>query len=90
MSEAGRPDRLTIIWAVDARADLRSIDRRTALDILHCVDRFLVTRNGDIKKLKPPMTGFRLRCGEFRIFFKPVGDEGISILGVRHRRDAYR
>jgi len=43
---------------------------KTALDILHCIDRYITTRNGDVKKLKLPMTGFRLRCGDYRIFFK--------------------
>jgi hypothetical protein len=50
------------IW--EARADLRAIDRETAMRILHCVDRCLATRTGDVKKLKPPPTGFRLRCGD--------------------------
>jgi hypothetical protein len=31
------------------------------MQILHCVDRYLASRSGDVKKLKPPRTGFRLR-----------------------------
>jgi hypothetical protein len=58
VSEQPAPERLSILWSLDARADLRAIDRETALDILHCVDRYLVTRNGDVKKLKPSMIGF--------------------------------
>ena len=57
MTEGAAPNRLTIAWSLDARAELRGIDRQTALDILHCIDRYLATRNGDVKKLKPPMTG---------------------------------
>jgi hypothetical protein len=49
--------RLSILWSDEARADLRRIDRQTALDILHCADRYLSTRNGDMKKLKPSQTG---------------------------------
>ena len=49
MSEEKAPARLSIIWSEEARADLRAIDRETALDILHCVDRYLATRNGDVK-----------------------------------------
>jgi mRNA-degrading endonuclease RelE of RelBE toxin-antitoxin system len=81
---------LSIAWSLDARANLRAIDRETALDILHCVDRYLATRNGDVKKLKPPMTGFRLRCGDYRIFFKQTGEDRISVTGVLHRSQAYR
>ena len=90
MSEQPAFPRLTINWSLDARANLRAIDRETALDILHCIDRYITTRNGDVKKLKLPMTGFRLRCGDYRIFFKQTGENGISITGVLHRSQAYR
>lgn len=82
--------RLAILWSAEARADLRRIDRETAIEVLHCTDRFLTTRNGDVKKLKPPQTGFRLRCGNYRLFFEYRNEAGIEILGVRHRREAYR
>jgi hypothetical protein len=39
MSEGPAPGRVGIIWSPEARADLRSIDRDIALQILHCVDR---------------------------------------------------
>lgn len=81
---------LSVVWSPEARADLRAIERHTALDILHCVGRYLATRNGDVRKLKPPATDFRLRCGDYRIFFKQAGENGISVIGVRHRREAYR
>jgi mRNA-degrading endonuclease RelE of RelBE toxin-antitoxin system len=61
-----------------------------ALDLLHCVDRYLANRHGDVKRLKAPMDGFRLRWCDYRIFLKQVGEDGIAITGVRHRRDAYR
>ena len=60
------------------------------MQILYCVDRYLSTRSGDVKKLKPPLTGFRLRCGDFRVFFDQKNDTTITITGVRHRREAYR
>ena len=90
MSEEKAPQRISIIWSEDARADLRRIDRETALDILHCTDRYLATRSGDVKKLKPPQTGFRLRCGDYRLFFELKNETTIEAIGVRHRREAYR
>lgn len=81
---------MTINWSLDARANLRASDRETALDILHCLDRYIATRNGDVKKLKPLMTGFRLRCGNYRIFFKQMDENDISVTGVLHRSQAYR
>jgi mRNA-degrading endonuclease RelE of RelBE toxin-antitoxin system len=90
VSEEQAPARLSIRWSEEARADLRAIDRQTALDILHCADRYLATRNGDVKKLKHPQTGFRLRCGDYRLFFEHRNETTIEIIGVRNRREAYR
>jgi hypothetical protein len=64
MTELPAPERIAVIWSPEGRVDLRAIDRETAMQILHCVDRYLASRSGDVKKLKPPLTGFRLRCGE--------------------------
>ena len=84
------PQRIAVIWSPEARVDLRAIDRATALDILHCIDRYLVSRQGDVKMLKAPRTGFRLRCDDYRIFFEPKSENTIEITGTRHRREAYR
>jgi mRNA-degrading endonuclease RelE of RelBE toxin-antitoxin system len=89
VSEDTAPERIAVIWSPEARADLRAIDRDTALQILHCVDRYLSNRNGDVKKLKLPLTGFLLRCGNYRVFFDPKDETTIAITGVRNRREAY-
>ncbi|MGA7413072.1 MAG: hypothetical protein WBW33_21525 [Bryobacteraceae bacterium] len=60
--ENDAPERIAVIWSPEARADLRAIERGNAMQILHCVARYLANRTGDVKKLKPPLTGFRLRC----------------------------
>jgi mRNA-degrading endonuclease RelE of RelBE toxin-antitoxin system len=44
----------------------------------------------NVKKLKPPLSGFRLRCGDYRIFFDLTGENSIGIAAVLHRREAYR
>lgn len=90
MTEEKGTARLSVLWAEEARAELRRIDRQTALEILHCTDRYLASRNGDIKQLKPPQTGYRLRCGDYRLFFDFKNRTTIEVLGVRHRREAYR
>ena len=90
MSDEAAAQRIAVIWSPEARADLRAIDRETAMQILHCLDRYLAGRAGDVKKLKPPRTGFRLRCGDYRVFFDQKDENTIGILGVRNRRDAYR
>jgi mRNA-degrading endonuclease RelE of RelBE toxin-antitoxin system len=90
MSNDPAPERIAVVWSPEGRADLRAIDRETALQILNCLNRYLASRAGDVKKLKPPLTGFRLRCGDFRLFFDPQGDHVIQVTGVRNRKEAYR
>ena len=90
MSEETAPERIAVVWSLEARAELRAIDRKMALEILHCIDHYLATRAGDVKKLKPPFTGFRLRCGDYRVFFDAKDEKTIHITAVRHRREAYR
>jgi len=64
-----------IAWTDQARADVRSIDRATAIDLLHDLDRFVATEVGDVKRLQgiePPE--FRLRLGDYRVRFHDLGD----------------
>lgn len=54
-----------VYWSDEARADVRSIDRETALELLKGLARFLSTGAGDVKQLhgfKPPR--YRLRLGD--------------------------
>ena len=81
MTEPPTPQRIAVIWSPEARADLRAIARETALQILHCLDRYLTDRTGDVKKLKPPLTGFRLDQKD---------EHTINVTAVRNRREAYR
>lgn len=82
---------LRVVWSEKARADMRAIDRVIAMDILHCLGRYLATRSGDVVKLKPPLPGFRLRCGDYRLFFRNEENPSVvEITGVGHRREVYR
>lgn len=69
MSKEAEPERTAVIWSPEARADVRAIERETAMQILYCIDRYVANRAGDVKKVKPPLVGFRLRCGDYRVFF---------------------
>jgi mRNA-degrading endonuclease RelE of RelBE toxin-antitoxin system len=90
MAEPSARQRIAVISSPEARTDLRAVDRETVRQILHCVDRYLTDRTGDVKKLKPPITGFRLRCGDYRVFFGLKDENSITITAVRNRREAYR
>jgi hypothetical protein len=53
-----------IAWTGQAKADVRALDRQTAMRILHGLARFIETEEGDVKRLQriePPE--FRLRLG---------------------------
>jgi mRNA-degrading endonuclease RelE of RelBE toxin-antitoxin system len=79
-----------VAWTSPAKADLRAIDRATALRVLHTLARYLTTGDGDIKRLQdvePPE--YRLRVGDYRVRFYDLGDS-IEMLSVKHRREAYR
>ena len=79
-----------IIWTDHAKAGVRAIEQKTALQILKTLARFIKTEEGNIRKLtdvEPPE--FRLRAQDHRVFFRDHGDS-IEILGVRNRKDAYR
>jgi mRNA interferase RelE/StbE len=79
-----------IFWTEQAKDDLRAIEQPTALRILHALARLVATGEGDVKRLQdidPPE--FRLRVGDYRLRFQDRGD-GIMVLTVRHRREAYR
>ncbi len=90
MKSGDAPQRIAVIWSPQARAELRAIERELAMRILYCLDRYLSSRNGDVKKLKPPRTGLRLRCGNYRVFFDFRAECTIEITGVWIRNEAYR
>ncbi len=69
-----------VLWSAEARADLRAIDRETALRLLKSLDRFLKTDAGDAKQLEgfdPPL--FRLRLGAWRVIYRKQGDDGVEV-----------
>jgi mRNA-degrading endonuclease RelE of RelBE toxin-antitoxin system len=53
-----------IIFTPPASADVRRIDRETAMRILTALHRFAETGEGDIKKLQGDSEELRLRVGD--------------------------
>jgi mRNA-degrading endonuclease RelE of RelBE toxin-antitoxin system len=60
------------------------------MQVLYCISRYLASRTGDVKKLKRPLAGLRIRCGAYRVFFDHKEQNRIEITGVRIRGEAYR
>ena len=80
----------TVRWDPEALRDMRRLDPQVARQIRDAVDRYAATEQGDVKKLRAPEFGFRLRAGDWRVRFLPQHPDTIIILRVRHRSEAYR
>src|ERR1700722_6787795 len=76
--------------AESARAELRAIERETAIRILRALDRYGDSGDGDVKAFAGESQGyFRIRVGDYRVILM-VAPEKITIVRVRHRSDVYR
>jgi mRNA interferase RelE/StbE len=78
-----------ISWTGPAKADVRRLDRETAMQILVSLHRFAELGAGDVKALRG-REEFRLRVGDYRLFFVHPDAETIEVRRVLHRKDAYR
>ena len=81
---------MNIVWSERARADIRRLDRETAMRIFAALNRFAETGEGDVKKLQGESDELRLRVGDYRVRFTQQSDDTLRIHSVRHRREAYR
>lgn len=80
----------SIEWLEEARADVRALDRATAMRIFEGVLHFARTGAGDLTALHGDLAGsFRLRVGDYRVLFT-LEENSMRIFGVRHRSEAYR
>ena len=79
-----------IIFSGPARADVRRLDKPTAMRIFAALHRFAESGHADIKQLKDEDGEFRLRVGDFRVRFVEEPGDILRIHSVRHRSEAYR
>ena len=79
-----------IAWTEQAKDDVRSLGKATAMRILHALHRFAESGAGDIRALQGDVEELRLRVGDYRLFLVSTGDDVIEVRRVRHRREAFR
>lgn len=79
-----------IAWTEQAKADVRGLEKHTAMRILSALHRFAESGTGDVRVLQGDAEELRLRVGDYRLFFVSTGDDVIEVRRVRHRREAYR
>ena len=78
-----------IVWTEPAKADVRRLDKPTAMRILAALHRFADSGEGDVKALQG-REELRLRIGDYRLFFLCPATDTIEVRRVLHRREAYR
>ncbi len=81
-------------WRERAARQLRAIPQSTALTILKALTSLgddPRRQDADIKKLVGYADRYRLRVGDYRVIYE-IADEQLIVLivGVGHRREAYR
>ena len=79
-----------IVWTESAQADVRALDKPTAMRILSALDRFAESGSGDVKALQGEREELRLRIGDYRLFFVYTTTDTIEVRRVLHRKEAYR
>ncbi len=79
-----------IDWTEPAEADVRTLDKPTAMRILSALHRFAESGAGDVKALQGEREELRLRIGDYRLFFIYTPADVIEVRRVLHRKEAYR
>ena len=80
---------MKFVWEPAARADLRRLDRDTAMRVLLTLTRYATTGEGDIKKLVDAEGLYRFRVGKWRIFFDLDTPGSARIHGIDNLGEAY-
>ena len=79
-----------IEWLDEAQADVRRLDRPTAMRLFDGILHYARAGAGDVAPLHGEHAGsFRLRIGDYRGLFN-LAENTMRIFGVRHRSQAYR
>ena len=80
---------MKFVWDPAARADLRRLDRDTAMRILLALTRYAEIGEGDAKRLTDREGLCRLRVGKWRVFFDIDATSVARIHGIDNRGQAY-
>jgi hypothetical protein len=77
-----------IAWTDQARADIRSLDKPTAMRILAALHRFAASRAGGLKMLQGGIEELRLRIGDrrFSLFTPAATPSRFAAFGIGVRR----
>jgi mRNA-degrading endonuclease RelE of RelBE toxin-antitoxin system len=81
-----------IVLTTKAGRECRKLPQGAVIFIMEALDGLSkdpFSKSLDVKKLKAPFEGFRLRVGEWRILYVIEG-QGIMVYSIKNRKDAYK
>ena len=81
-----------VVFARSARKELQNLDPQVARRILKSIETLMANpRPSGVVKLEGASDLWRVRVGEWRVVYR-ISDQDhlVDVIGVRHRRDAYR
>jgi mRNA-degrading endonuclease RelE of RelBE toxin-antitoxin system len=77
--------------APGAQRDLRRLDPPVAARVVEALARLADTGRGDVRRLVDRSHEWRLRVGDWRVFFRRLQRQHtILVLAIRPRGEAYR
>lgn len=81
-----------VVLPKPAERDLNRLDKTLLLNIAkHLKALEADPRPADVTKLRGTENEWRIRVGDYRIIYEVDDDKGVvTILRIRHRREAYR
>lgn len=80
-----------ILLESKAVKSFKSFDRKTRQQIREALETLVVspTKGSGVKRLSKPLSGYRLRSGDYRILYT-VQKQRVTIYSIAHRKDVYR
>ena len=78
-----------VVFSPRACRDLRRIDPPTRTRIVDGTERYTETGAGDVKRVQT-QAGFRLRVGDWHVFFTQPDKRVVEVDAILDRRDSYR
>ncbi|MEK7607326.1 MAG: type II toxin-antitoxin system RelE/ParE family toxin [Patescibacteria group bacterium] len=82
-----------VVFTTKASREYKKLSKQAILFIDRALDELNhdpFSQFLDIKKLKNPLVGFRLRVREWRIIYGLEKEQIIRIYSIKDRKDAYR
>lgn len=80
-----------ILFTHSAEKELTKLPKKDAEAVLaHCLELEAGATRLDVKKLHPPLNGYRMWVGNYRVLYVHETESQITVHAIRHRKNAYQ